>query len=147
MTIGFDLGCDLDLEFSRSDVEFTISRPKMVRLPWNKSKHIDSTLSLKWNHWIWPWPWPWPWIFEVKYGIRYISAKVVRLPRNKKLTCRFKSKPQMWPSDLTLVVTLTLNFQGQVWNSLYLGQKWFDSQETKSKHNDSTLSLKCDHQI
>ena len=33
MTIGFDLGDDLDIEFSRSSIEFAISQPKMVRLP------------------------------------------------------------------------------------------------------------------
>ena len=76
MTIGFDLGHDLDLEFSRSNIEFAISQPKMVRLPRNeKSKHIDWTLELKCDHRVWPWPWPWPWIFKVKYGISYISAK------------------------------------------------------------------------
>ena len=71
MTIGFDL----DLDFSRSNIEFAISRPKMVRLPWNKSKHIDWTLGLKCDHRVWPWPWPWPRFFKVKYGICYISAK------------------------------------------------------------------------
>ena len=45
------------------------------------------------------------------------------------------------------VVTWSLNFQGQIWNSLYLGQKWFDCHETKSKHIDWTLSLKWDHWI
>ena len=92
MTIGFDLGHDLDLQFSRSNMEFAISRPKMVRLP-----------------------------------------------RNKKQTCRLNFKPQMWPSDLTLAVTLTLNFLGQIWNSWYLGQKWSDCYETKSKHVNWTL--------
>ena len=38
MTIGFDLGHDLDLEFSRSNIEFAISQPKMVRLPWNEKQ-------------------------------------------------------------------------------------------------------------
>ena len=58
-----------------------------------------------------------------------------------------------WPIDYLIkfwsifVVTLTLNFQGQIWNSLYLSQKWSDCHETKSKHIDRTLSLKCDHQI
>ena len=28
----------------------------------------------------------------------------------------------MWPSDLTLAITLTLNFQGQIWNLLYLNE-------------------------
>ena len=33
VTIGFDLGHDLDFEFSRSNKEFAISQPKMVPLP------------------------------------------------------------------------------------------------------------------
>ena len=44
-------------------------------------------------------------------------------------------------------MTLTLNFQGQIWNSLHLGQKWSNCHETKSKHIYWTLSLKCDHRI
>ena len=100
MTIGFDLGHDLDLEFSRSNMDFAISQSKMVRLP-----------------------------------------------RNKKQTYRLISRPQMWPSGSTLDMTLTLNFQGQIWNWLYLCQKWSDCHKTKSKHIDWTLGLKCDHQI
>ena len=40
----------------------------------------------------------------------------------------------MWPSDLTLAMTLTLNFQGQIWNLQYLNQKFSDYHEMKSKH-------------
>ena len=86
MTIKFDLGHDLDLEFSRSNIEFAISQPKMARLP-----------------------------------------------RNEKQTYRLNSMPQMWRSALTLAMTLTLNFQGQIWNLLYLSQNsnsnsnWFIS--------------------
>ena len=72
---------------------------------------------------------------------------MVRLPRNEKHTYRLISRPQMWPSGLTLVMTLTLNFQGQISNWLYLCQKWSDCQETKSEHIDWTLGLKCSHQI
>ena len=74
VTTGLDLGCDLDLEFSRSNLESAISRPKTVRLPWNK-KQTYWTLCLKCDHQIWPSPWPWSWILKVKYGICYISAK------------------------------------------------------------------------
>ena len=42
-----------------------------------KSKHIDWTLGLKWDHRVWLWPWPWPRFFTVKYRICYISAKYV----------------------------------------------------------------------
>ena len=44
-------------------------------------------------------------------------------------------------------MTLTLNFQGEIWNLLYLSQKWSDFHETKSKHIDRTLSLTCDHRV
>ena len=72
---------------------------------------------------------------------------MVRLPRNKKQTYRLNSGPQMWPSSLTLAMTLTLNFQGQTWNLLYLSQNWSDYHETKSKHIDWTQGLKCDHPV
>ena len=68
VTIGCDLGHDLDLEFSRSNMEFAISQPKMVWLPWNEKQPY-----------------------------------------------RLNFRPQMWPLSLTLVMTLTLNFRGQLW--------------------------------
>ena len=98
--IWVDFHCDLNLEFSRSNMEFAISQPKMVRLPWNEEQ-----------------------------------------------TYQLKSRPQMWPSSLTLAMTLTLNFQGQIWNLLYLSQQWFYCHETKSKNVDWTQGLICDHQV
>ena len=68
---------------------------------------------------------------------------MVRLPRNEKQN-RLNSKHQMWSSGSTLAMTLTLNFQGQIYNLLYLSQKWSDCHETKSKHIDWTQGLKCD---
>ena len=62
-----DFRRDLDLDFSRSNMEFAISQPKLVRLP-----------------------------------------------QNEKQTYRLNSRAQMWPSGLTLAMTLTLNFQGQI---------------------------------
>ena len=135
------------------------------------------------------------WIFEVKYGICYISAKngpiatkwktnisieiqdsnvmirfdlsygldlefsmsnmefaislpkMVWLPRNEKQTYRLNFRTQMWPSGLTLAMTLTLNFQGQIWNLLYLGQQCSNFDETKSIHTNWTLGLKCDQWV
>ena len=95
MTIRFDLGHDLDLEFSRSNMELAISLPKMVWLPWNEKQ----------THWL-------------------------------------NSRPQMWPSDLTLAMTLTSNLQDQI-SLLYLNQKWSDCHETKSKH----INLNCRPQM
>ena len=57
------------------------------------------------------------------------------------------SRLQIGPSGLTLAMTLTLNFQGQISNWIYLSQKWSDCHGTKSEHIDWTLGLKCDHQI
>ena len=84
-----DFRHDLDLDFSRSNMEFAISQPKMVRLP-----------------------------------------------RNEKQTYRLNSRAQIRPSGVTLAMTLTLNFQGQIQNFLYISQKWSDCHETKSKHID-----------
>ena len=53
----------------------------------------------------------------------------------------------MRPSCLTLAMTLTLNFQGQIWNFLHLSQKWSDCHETKSKHIDWTPGLRCDQWV
>ena len=100
VTIGFDLGHDLALGFSRSNMELAISQQKMVQLP-----------------------------------------------RSKKQTHRLNSRLQMWPLGLTLVMTLTLNFQGQISNWLFLSQKWCDCHETKSIHIDWSQDLNCDHRI
>ena len=107
-----------------------------------KSKHIDWNLGLKCDHYLWPWQWPLPWIVKVKHQICYLSAKIVWLPRNKKQTYQWNSRPQMWPSPLTLAMNLTLIFQGQICNLLYLSPKWSDCHEMKSKHIDWTLGLK-----
>ena len=72
---------------------------------------------------------------------------MVWLPWNEKQAYQLNSRPQMWPSGLTLAMTLTLNFHGQIWNLLYLSQKSSDFLETKSKYNDWTLGIKCDHQV
>ena len=72
---------------------------------------------------------------------------MVQLARNEKQTYRLKFRAQMWPSGLTLAMTLTFNFQGQLWNFLYLSQKRSDCHKTKSKHIDWTVRLKCDHRV
>ena len=102
MTIGFDLGHDLDLEFSRSNIEFAISQSKMCDCHEMKSKHIDWTQGLKCDRrfdlghdldlWIlkvkcdldlWPHTWPWPWIFMVKFWSSCTSEWEGRLTLHK----------------------------------------------------------------
>ena len=89
---------DLDLEFSRSNMELAISLPKMVRLP-----------------------------------------------RNEKQTHRLNSRPQMYPSDLTLALTLTLNFKVK-YEICYISTK-SGPIATRRKANISiwTLGLKFDN--
>ena len=112
-----------------------------------KSNHIDWTLGFKWDHRVWPWPWPLNSRSNIELAIS--QPKMVRLPRNEKQTHWLNSRLQMGPSDLTLAMTLTLtlNFQGQIWNWLYLCQKWSDCHETRNEHIDWTLGLKCEHQF
>ena len=72
------------------------------------------------------------------------QAKVARM-RSEKQTYRLNSRPWMWPSFLSLAVTLTLHFQGQIWNLLYLSQN--GPIATKRKANMSNLGLKCGHWV
>ena len=58
MPIGFDIGHDLDFDFSRSSLEFAISQPKWFDCHKMKSTSIDWTEDLG-DHQVWPWPWPW----------------------------------------------------------------------------------------
>ena len=73
VAINFDLDHDLDLEFSRSNIQF----------------------------------------------VRFLHDMVL-LPRNEIQTYRLNTRPQMWPSTLTLAMTLAMIFQGQIFNLLYL---------------------------
>ena len=124
----------------------------MVRFPKNKKR----------TYWLNCWPqmwsvgftvamtmtfssWPWPWIFKVKYGICYISDKSGLIAKKQKQTYRLNSRPQMWSLGLILPMTLTLNFQGQIWTLLYLSPKCPNCHQTKIKYTDSSLGLKCDH--
>ena len=119
-----------------------------------KSKHIDWCQGLKCDHRVWPWPWPCPWIFKVKCGICYIS------PKNGPIATKLKADisietwdSNVWPSDLTLAITLTLNFQSQIWNLLYLNEKWSDCYERKSEisielpASNVTSGLDLDHDL
>ena len=91
--MGFDLGHDLDLEFSRSNTKFAISQPKNGQIASKRKANISIELQasnvtngLELDHnldlWIlkvkcdldlWPHRWPWPWIFMVKFWNNCIS--------------------------------------------------------------------------
>ena len=103
-----DLDHDLDLEFSRSNMEFPISQTKVVWMPrnekqtfWLNSKasnvairfDLGRDLDLGFSRW------------NMEFHI--FQPKVVRLPWNKNQTYQLNSRPQMWPMGLTLTITLT----------------------------------------
>ena len=144
---GFDLGHDLDLEVSRSNMEFAISQRKIVRLPQNEKVNIpiylkasNVTIGFDLGH-----------DLDLEFSRSNMQfpislPKMARMPPNEKQTYRLNSRPQMWPSDLTLAMIFFLNFQGQIWNLLYFNQKWSDYHEIKSKKNID-WSLECDQWV
>ena len=71
MTIRFDLGHDLDLEFSRSNIELAISRPKMVLLPQNEKQ----------TYWLNSRPQMWPvgLIFAMILTLNFLGQKEFEL--------------------------------------------------------------------
>ena len=92
---------DLDLEFSRSFMEFATSQPKNGPIGMKQKANISNeNLGLKWDYKFWPRPWPWPLIFKVKYGICYISAKngliVTKQKANIDWTLSLKLDHQVW---------------------------------------------------
>ena len=130
-------------------MEFAISQPKMVQLSRNEKQTLASIELYASNVTI---------RFDLGHDLdlelsrsnmefAISQSKMVPLPRNEKQTYRLNSRPQMWPSDFTLAMTLTLKFQGQIWNLLYLKQKWSDCHKTKCKHIDLTPGLKYDQWV
>ena len=66
VTIGFDLGHDLDLEFSKSDMKSTIPQPKMVRLPRNEKQTYRSNTM----------PQMWPWNFDLGHDLEFSRSNM-----------------------------------------------------------------------
>ena len=61
---------------------------------------------------------------------------------------QLNTRPQMWPIGLTLAITLTLKFQGQIWNLLYLLTKLSDCHKLKMnasiEHKVSNVAISFD---
>ena len=68
----FELGHDLDLEFSRTNMDFAIFQTI-------KNSKITYRLKLRppMPPSVFTWPWPWSWIFKVRHGLCFISTKNV----------------------------------------------------------------------
>ena len=82
VTTSCDLGHDLVLQFSKSNLEFAISQPKVVRLPRNEKQTYPLNSRLQ----MWP----------------------VGLTLTMTLTFEFEG--QIWPWPLTTHMTLTMDF-------------------------------------
>ena len=129
-------------------MEFAISQPKWSNCHETKSKHINWISGLKCDHQVWPWSWFLPLNFQGQTWNLLYQPKLVRLLRNEKQSYRLNSRPQMWPSGLILAMTLTLIFQGQICNLLFLSPKLSDChKKNQKKHISWTLGLKCNHQV
>ena len=114
MTIGFDLGHDLDLEFSRSNMAFAMSQPKNGPIATKRKANLSIELQgLKYDRQVWPWPWPWPWIFKVKYGISYISAKSCPIATKRKANMSI----ELQASDVTNGFDLCQILTFVIWRS------------------------------
>ena len=70
------------------------------------------------------------------------QPKMVRLSRNEKQTYWMKSRPKIRPSGVTLTMTLTLNFLGQLLDVLYLMTNGSDCPERKINVSNWKLSPK-----
>ena len=95
VTIGFDLGHDLDLEFSRSNKEFALSAKNGgIAMERKANVSIDlkasnGTIRFDLGH-----------DLDLEFSRSNMEfpvsqSKVVRLPRNEKQTYRLNSRPQM----------------------------------------------------
>ena len=91
-------------------------------------------------------------------AIWYATARIVTdrrllftwwIPNHFSFLVRFWQDLWSWFKDYPIkfwsivAVPLALNFQGQIFNLLYLSQKSSDRLETKSKYADRIMSLKC----
>ena len=75
------------------------------------------------------------------------QPKLVRLSWYEKQTYWLNFWPWMCPSDLALTMTLTMNFQCQIWNLPILSPKWSNCREIKSKYIDWTPGIKCNYWV
>ena len=146
--MGFYLRHDFELEFSRSNIEFTISWPKMVWLPRNKKQ----IYRLNSKHQMWPMNLTFAVAFELEFSRSSMEftiswPKMVQLAQNK---CKqigwtpcIICDHQIWPSPWHWAWIFKVKY-----GICYISsQKGSDCHKTKSKHIDQNLGLKCDHRI
>ena len=148
MTIGFDHGHDLDLDFSRPIWNLLQLSQKWPDCHETKRKHIDWVLGPKCAHRIWPWQWPWPWIFMVKNGICYILAKKwyhCQETKNKNIVfvLRLKCDHETWPCPWPWPKIFKVKYEIFSIST----KKCSDCHKMKSKHIDWILCIKCNHWV
>ena len=112
-----------------------------------KSKHIDWSQGLKYDHRVWPWPWPWPWIFKVKYGIGYISAKNGAIATKRKANISISLKASNVTIRFNLGHGLDLEFSKSNMEFAISQSKVVRLPRNEKQTYRLKLGLKCDQWV
>ena len=116
------LSYDRDLGFSRSNFENTVRNERAI---WHGTKGlwVERILDSHYDFELWPHPWPWTWIFKANFFLIAVSQEwESRSTWNKSDMSRWDVIPSMW----LWVMTLTLDFEGQILIKLYHSNKMVD---------------------
>ena len=141
VTLNCDRTHDLDPWVSRSNFEKVITQEWDARLTWNLSKGmwIDWMLDPRCDFQLWPHLWPWPWNFNFKFWNSCIPGMGGPLEMEQKgyesIRC------------YTYFMTLTLDFQGQTSEILYLRNGKANWHRTKAVWVDRMLDSHCDLEL
>ena len=111
-SVGLNLDMTLTLNFRVQIWNFLYLSQKLSDCHETKSNHTVCILGFKCDHEIWH-------DLDLKFSrsnmkFAFSQPKMVRLPRNEKQAYQLNSRRQMQSLGLTLDMTLTMDFQGQI---------------------------------
>ena len=103
------------------------------RANWHGTKGmcVDRMLDPHCDFELWPHPYPWPLNFKVKFWKVVTQQWDARLTWNERDVSRWDVRPTLWLWTMTSPMTLTLDFQGQIFKMLYLRNGRADWHGTK----------------
>ena len=94
-----------------------------------------------------PHPWLWPWIFKVKFWKSLISGMGWLIHMERKGCEPIGCYTHFVTFNLTSTMTLTLDFQDQIFKKLYLRNGMADWNGTKGMWVDRMLDSHCDFKL
>ena len=135
MALNIDLSHDLDFQGLSNFV-----KPKNGRTDWQGMKRmcVDRKLVPFWDFEFLPHPWPW--ISKVKSSFSRMGRLII-------MEWKECESIRCWTYYVTLSITLTLEFQGQILKKLYLWCGVPDWHENKGMWDDSNLDPLCDFEL